>query len=256
MSVPHPEDHEALVMELLTGSKDADDAGVKARLDGCPTCRDRVAELREVVTELTITPSEREALLVDAAAPVAGEDEALDRWRQTLAAGRFVSGAHSGAANRPTAPARRPAVLRNSPAMALAASLLIALSIGAWWIQRPEPTPDLPPIELDAAAFADAVPSGAQATRVDRFSWRESGVPSRAWQVELLAAEPEGGALADPPFLVSPRLIEPEWRPTAAEAALLPASFRWRIVAEDARGLQRRSAALAVTQPPSTDRGR
>ncbi|MBL8840929.1 MAG: hypothetical protein JNL90_05290 [Planctomycetes bacterium] len=256
----HSEDHEALVMELLTGSKDADDADVKARLEGCAACRERVLELRGVVDGLSLSPAEHAELLASAAGPVAGEEEALDRFRRTLAAGRVAAPPlpeENRAGERPSsdraATAMRRLPARRAPLLALAASLLVALSLVAWWVLHRDPIPaEVPVIELDAKAFAEAAPSGAQAARVDRFAWRESGVPSRAWQVEILAGASDD---RDAPLLVSPRLIEPEWRPSAADAAALPTSFRWRIVAEDSRGERRRSAAVAVTQPAPLDRG-
>lgn len=232
-------------MELLAGQREDEDDAVVARLASCSTCREQLAELRRTAALVALHPGEQEELLRESRAPVEGEEAVVARFRSLVHAQRAPSAA------RPV-----PRLLPIGR-IAVAALLLIGATVALWTLREPPSQPtDLPPIELDAAAFADAVPSGAQATRVDRFSWRESGVPSRAWQVELLAAEPERGAGADPPFLVSPRLIEPEWRPSAAEAATLPTSFRWRIVAEDARGQQRRSAALAVTQPPSADRGR
>lgn len=247
MSDEHLEEHEALVMHWITGAAASEDAQLKVRLERCPTCRQRLLELRGLVAGLSLAADEQEELLAAATDAVPGEEEALERWRRTLAANRTGSAA-IGATARP----RLSRVLARPPLLGLAASLLLALSLGAWWVVRAwRPVDELPVIELDASAFADATPHGAQATRVERFAWRESGIPSRAWQVEILAEAADDAT----PLLVSPRLIEPEWRPSAAEVAQLPARFRWRIVAEDSRGERRSSSAVAVTQPAGPDRG-
>lgn len=249
MNGAHPADHEELLMEVLTGQREPDDEVVAARLASCSPCREQLAELRRIADLVAVNVDEQAELLA-AAAPVAGEAELLQRFRRHAASApkaRTPAIARDDSAAARSAPAAAP--LRRLPRAWLAAAGLLIGATLLFLATRPPPSPPAPIVGLGGHALADVAPAGTLATRVTRFHWRETGVPSRAFVVEILPFEPSTTGSEAAPLFASPRLLEPEWTPSAADLARLPPKFRWRVAAEDAHGRIDRSAAQPVEQP-------
>ena len=213
MSSHHPEAHDTLMRDILTGGSDAEKAFASSELADCPECERTFAELRDKVAQLddagSVEQAELAAITAADAAPAAREDRVLDGLRDAM---RTEFGPD------PDVRSGWASLARFAPGLVGAAA---AIWLAFVLFVPSEPTPAFDPDARLGTADApqDLEPSGT----VDAwgsFTWRGALPDEGYFVVRIYDADWN-------PIVESPRLFENRWTPPSTQP--LPAAIHWNV---------------------------
>jgi len=232
----HDERHDELLHAHLAGDVAGDDASLRARLQGCAACRERLEELRSLTDLLEQVGGAQRGSLAPAPGRAAPGADLVAATLRGLAAGQPPPAL--------PAPTRRATFWR----VGLAAASVLA----AGWIVKtllPPASDTREDVLLGDREDRSATPNGTVGT-FGVFDW--SACPSDAAYVRVKVWR-SGQALTEEP-IAQARVDRLPWRPSPSELATMGSAIRWEAIAYDFQGNALDSVeAQAVLSTPSSD---
>ena len=222
----HDASHEKALERALTGEPPDLNSALQRELEGCPECRSRLAELRQLEKRLAQDAALERLEIEEARAGATQEDE--DGLRNALAQGRR---AQAG---------RRPPWRLGLLLLSLAAGLaLVQLLSGP----RPEDVRPPSPEVLLGGDFELRVV--VREGRYDGFEWERELLPGESFELSFLALEEGavGSVLATHAGLETTR-----YAPTETEERSLPGALHVTVTVRGVDGAARARAWLSASR--------